>query len=315
MPPPIVPAFPLPGDGYVLRETPAGWADEQRTAFAGTGNDRPIKSEPVLSFLLDQGGNGWAVGGWSGEADSAGRGSSARNGIGRSTRDRVRTAAILRYGGAPAAAPPRSMRRPSRSRPGRCASRSRGHAQCDQPCADLSAQGIAPDRTLAAALARSAGVAAAARGTRAPCSTQAAGPRCRPRAAENARYATAARSFRRAAGVPGALRRATWQPTPARSARPSPASRLRSAPAALRQGSRTAGIPGAGPGPGARTHYAFDSSGAGGTVRVVVIDNSLGSLAASDPHQNPAEPQEPWLRAVLADARAEGIPADRDGQP
>jgi hypothetical protein len=44
-------------------------------------------------------------------------------------------------------------------------------------------------------------------------------------------------------------------------------------------------------------------------VRVVVIDNSLGSLAASDSHQNPPEPQLPWLQAVLADARAEGIPA------
>ena len=41
------------------------------------------------------------------------------------------------------------------------------------------------------------------------------------------------------------------------------------------------GIPGTQPGPGARTHYAFDSSGAGGPVRVIVIDNSSGSLEAS----------------------------------
>ena len=60
---------------------------------------------------------------------------------------------------------------------------------------------------------------------------------------------------------------------------------------------------------GARTHYAFDSDGSGGPVRVIVIDNSRGSLAASDPHQNPPEPQLPWLRAMLADARARGIPA------
>ena len=72
-------------------------------------------------------------------------------------------------------------------------------------------------------------------------------------------------------------------------------------------GVSTAGIPGAAPKPGlARTHYAFDSSGPGGTVRVIVIDNSLGSLAASDPHQNPPEAQLPWLEAVLADARARG---------
>ncbi len=61
--------------------------------------------------------------------------------------------------------------------------------------------------------------------------------------------------------------------------------------------------------PGARTHYAFDSTGPAGTVRVIVIDNSRGSLAASDPYQNPAEPQAPWLEEMLADARARGIPA------
>ena len=43
-------------------------------------------------------------------------------------------------------------------------------------------------------------------------------------------------------------------------------------------------------------------------MRVVVIDNSLGSLAASDPYQNPPEAQLPWLESVLADARAKGIP-------
>ncbi|MDP1862159.1 MAG: hypothetical protein Q8K82_26140, partial [Gemmatimonadaceae bacterium] len=59
----------------------------------------------------------------------------------------------------------------------------------------------------------------------------------------------------------------------------------------------------------ARTLYAFDSAGAGGTVRVVVIDNSRGSLAASDPYQNPAGPQAPWLAAQLAAARARSIPA------
>jgi hypothetical protein len=91
-----------------------------------------------------------------------------------------------------------------------------------------------------------------------------------------------------------------------RSAFSSFAAPLGAAPAPA--GISAAGIPGAAPGPGARTHYAFDSSGPGGTVRVIVIDNSLGSLAASDPHQNPAEAQLPWLQAVLADARAEGIP-------
>jgi hypothetical protein len=79
--------------------------------------------------------------------------------------------------------------------------------------------------------------------------------------------------------------------------------------AAAPSGISISGIPGAIPTPGlARTHYAFDSNGPGGTVRVVVIDNSLGSLAASDSQQNPEEAQLPWLEAVLADARAKDIP-------
>ncbi|MBA3300556.1 MAG: hypothetical protein H0T15_01695, partial [Thermoleophilaceae bacterium] len=58
-------------------------------------------------------------------------------------------------------------------------------------------------------------------------------------------------------------------------------------------------------------HYAFDTGGGGGTVRVVVIDNSAGSLEASDPFQNPPEPggQRAWLAQTLADSRARGIPA------
>ncbi len=62
--------------------------------------------------------------------------------------------------------------------------------------------------------------------------------------------------------------------------------------------------------PGARTHYAFDSAGSGGTVRVIVIDNSRGSLAASDPLPEPARAADArGCGAALADARANGIPA------
>ena len=61
--------------------------------------------------------------------------------------------------------------------------------------------------------------------------------------------------------------------------------------------------------PGALTHYAFDVANDDGAVRVVVIDNSSGSLVASDGHQNPAEPQEQWLANVLDDAAAKQIAA------
>ncbi len=307
VPPPIPPPFSLPGDGYLLRETASGWQDEQRTAFAASGNDSPLKSDPVLSLLLDSAGNGWAVGGWSGDADSAGRGSSTRNGGGRAIRTRVRTAAVYRYGSDSGSPPSASAVQPVPTPSGPVRFAVAGHAECDAPCAELAPQGLGPDRTLAAALSTTAAMRRGA-GPRALLYT---GNRVHSGLgeADAARFAALLASE---PGLPvfpalgsgdasGGFGASAFQA--ALSGFPAPLG-AGSAPA----GVATAGIPGAAPGPGARTHYAFDSQGPGGTVRVVVIDNSLGSLAASDPQQNPAEAQLPWLEAVLADARAEGIP-------
>jgi len=308
VPPPIPPPFGLPGDGYLLRETASGWEDEQRTAFAASGEDRPLKSDPVLSLLLDSSGEGWAVGGWSGDADSAGRGTSARNGAAQAIRARVRTAAIFRYGSSAAASPAAAGTRavPMPAGPARFAVA--GHAQCDSACADLAPQSLGPDRTLAAALR----TVAAMRGGTGPRALLYTGNRVESGLgpADAARYAAllgaepglpvfpALGSNDVAAGGAETFQDAfAGFPAPFGSA-------------AAPSGISTSGIPGAAPDPSeARTHYAFDSAGPGGTVRVVVIDNSLGSLAASDLHQNPAEAQLPWLEAVLDDARARGIPA------
>jgi hypothetical protein len=64
-------------------------------------------------------------------------------------------------------------------------------------------------------------------------------------------------------------------------------------------------------GRGARTHYAVDVvRDARALARIAVVDNSLGSLAASDPFQHPADPrgQRAWLDRVLA-TRPPGLPA------
>ena len=303
VPPPILPPLPLPGDGYVLRETATGWVDDQRTAFGGSSSDRPFKSDPILAFDLDAAGNGWAVGGWGGDADSAGRGSSARNTAARAIRARVRTAGIYRYGAGAGAAPVGAAAAPVPLPVGPVRIGVAGHAQCEQPCADLAAQGIGPDRTLTAALARVDALRAAG-GARMLLYT---GGRIRTggNQAEAARYAQLLGS-RPSLPVFAALSAGDSASTFSTAFASSPAPFGAGAPP---PGTGTAGIPGAAPGPGARTHYAFDSIGAGGRVRLVVIDNAAGSLAAADPHQNPPEPQLPWLRAVLADARAEGIPA------
>ena len=185
-----------------------------------------------------------------------------------------------------------------------------GHAQCELPCADLAGQGIAPDRILGAPLCEG----------RADLSGQAewparlalhGRPRCARlpsgdgRAQEAARYAELLGSqpalpvFARR--LPGDAARRAGAYRSAFDRLPAP---FGAAPAPA--GIDASGIPGAAPGLGARTHYAFDSSGPAGTVRVIVIDNSAGSLEASDPHQNPAEPQRPWLRRRARRREAQG---------
>lgn len=310
VPPPILPPFLLPGDGYVLRETAGGWRDEQRAVFGGSGNDRPAKADPVAGFLLDDRGAGWAVGGWSGSGDSAGRGTSGRGGGARQVRARVQTGAIFRYepSGAPPAAPPAEAAAPVPLSGTVARFAVGGHAECDQACAELSNQSIAPDRTLSVALAQAGAMAGREGGPRAFLYT---GGRSKPggasqTAAEAGRYAEL-------------LSSSPMPAFPAVSAGDSEGGNAVSFRAAFGSFNGPFGAGGVPAGmapvaatpasPGARTHYAFDSTGPAGTVRVVVIDNSAGSLADSDPHQNPAEPQQPWLRSVLSDARARGIPS------
>ncbi|MBS1869134.1 MAG: hypothetical protein JSS99_05680 [Actinobacteria bacterium] len=312
LPPAILPPFALAGDGYLLRETDGGWVDEQRADFAGVANDKPVKADPVAALALDPGsGAGWAVGGWSGQPDDAGRGTGA-SGPGAAVRARVQTAAVQRYDprGTPDA-PPGEAASPVPLDPGLVTFAVAGHASCDGPCALLANLGIGPDRALTAlggALQQYAGRAGAPRallytGGRLPVDSPVATP-----LADEQRLAT----------LLGHQPLPAFAAVSAADSKDGGATAFRTAfdaqPAPFGEGPSPNGIApvagGAAPAPGgARTHYAFDSSGPAGTVRVIVIDNSAGSLAASDPYQVPAEPQEPWLRATLQDARARGIPA------
>jgi len=311
-PPPLIPPNPLPGDGYLLRETGGGWQDEERAAYAGDSEDKPVKTDPVLALDLGTEGAGWAVGGWSGEADDAGRGTTA-NGSGQTIRENVQTAGIYSY--APAGnppGPPGAAAAPVALSPGVATFAVAGHAECADPCADLADEGIAPDRNLSAALSTIDGLASEPNGPRALLytggrETPGEGPES---AAEADRYAQLLAGGN---GLP------VYPAVSAGDSEGGSASALKGAFAAFGapfgEGAAPAGVspvslPGeVAPQPGARTHYAFESTGPQGTVRVIVIDNSRGSLAASDPYQNPAEPQASWLARMLADARARGIPA------
>ena len=311
VPPPLIPPNPLPGDGYLLRETADGWSDEQRSAFRGVSSDKPVKADPVAALDIGPDGGGWAVGGWSGEPDAAGRGASGA-GVGAQVREAVQTGAIYRYApGGNAPAPPGTAVAPVALNPGVATFAVGGNAQCEAPCADLAAEGLAPDRNLTSALGSVAALAARPDGPRAFLYT---GGREKPgngaeSDAEAARYAALL-------GQGGSL--PVYPAVSAGDSEGGGASSFGAAfagfaapfgTAAAASGVDTSHIPGAPAGTGARTHYAFDSTGPTGTVRVVVIDNSRGSLAASDGYQNPPEAQGPWLTSVLADAKQRGIPA------
>ena len=314
VPPPLVPPNPLPGDGYLLRETPGGWEDEERAAYAGDSEDKPVKTDPIMALDLGSEGSGWAVGGWSGHADDAGRGTDASGSAGQAVRENVQTAGIYSY--APAGnppGPPGTAISPVPLTSGVATFALAGHAECIEPCADLADEGIAPDRNLTSALSTIGGL-----------STQPNGPRMllyaggRETPGEGPESPAEADRFAELLAQGGGL--PVYPALSAGDSEGGEASAFTTAfagfDAPFGEGGTPAGISTAdipapsGPvRPGARTHYAFDSTGPAGTVRVIVIDNSRGSLAASDPYQIPAEPQAPWLEEMLADARARGIPA------
>ena len=112
-PPPLIPPNPLAGDGYLLRETAAGWEDEERAGYAGDSQDKPLKTDPISALDIGTNGSGWALGGWSGGADDAGRGSGASGGSGQAVRENVQTAGVYSYSAAgnPPARPVRRWRR------------------------------------------------------------------------------------------------------------------------------------------------------------------------------------------------------------
>ena len=104
-----------------------------------------------MALLVDGDGQGWALGGWSGEGDAAGRGNAGRTSQGRSDRARVQTGGVYRYSTG-AQPPPPAVTRTGVALPGSPARFAiAGHAQCEESCADLRDASIGPDRTLAAA--------------------------------------------------------------------------------------------------------------------------------------------------------------------
>lgn len=299
----------LPGSGYVMRQTAGGWRDEEHQAYPLPSQvegqeiyDLPRRPDPLLALLLSpDGGQGWLVGGETGTSV-------------RFQGAAIQTAGVIRYG--PAATPPENATAsPVQAEAGTASFAIGGNAQCAGACADLSGTGIGPDVWLRAAVGRAAGIS----GLRAFLYT---GPSVAEGGDEGASGSLSeevgplafrreedayARRLSSAAGALPAF------PTPAESdldAKGSLASfggAFSGFGAPLGVGSPGAGIvprSPAGPGQG---YYSFDSAGAGGAVRVIVLDYSAATLGGG---------QSCWLPGQLAEAGEAGTPAivigDRD---
>jgi hypothetical protein len=297
-PPPRLPPLTLPGDGTLVRETAAGWRDEQRGALRSPGPDTAFKSDPVVALLTDAAGRGWTVGGWNSVRDIVGRGVDVTQ---EPTIASLETASVARYdpAGPQPSANVRPAAVPTASGPVRLAVG--GGARCRAACAALSPLSIGPDRTLSRALAVAGQLHGQPGGPRAFLYTggraAAAGPVEQQRFAELLGAAPLPVLPALASGEAPAGDSLAFQRAFAGFAAPLGAG---AAPAGM-----TPVAIGAPPqADAARTHFAVDSGGPEGTVRIVVIDNAAGSLASSG---NPAEDQVAWLRAVLADARDRGL--------
>jgi hypothetical protein len=271
---------PLPGHGYLLRETTSGWADEEGEDYAHSGTsgseDLPGWPDAVLALLVEPSGEaGWAVGGQTGE-ELASYGQSG-------AQEAVQTAGVMRYGAGPA--PPQSTSAPISIPAGEASFAVGGDAQCASACADSANEHLGPDAWLSGAISHAGQIA----GLRAFLYT---GSRVAPTGPyltfgpgsferELARYASVLSG--------GSLPVYT---TISPSDVPSDDS---VAPFTEALG---AFMPGSSP---ERAYYAVSSSGASdGAVRVIVLDYSSGALGGT---------QEAWLRAELESARSVPEPA------
>lgn len=293
-PPLLTDPYPLPENGFLMRQTATGWRDEEHQAFPepeppsgqsqGGPLDLPRSPDPVLALLVSPNGSeGWAVGGETGEL----------SGPPTYEREALQTAAVMRFG-SNAAPPANASAVPIVPPSGTANFAVGGGAQCAGPCADLAGTGITPDVSLRAAVSRAAGIA----GLRAFLYTgtsvaSGAASLSRPGfSEEEAAYA------RRLQAGAGALPVYT---APAASDRYGSPSSLEAFGARFSGFDEPLGTvpppPGSGIAPASREgfSYSFDSGGSGGTVRVIVLDYSTGSLSPET---------QCWLARQLAEAKA-----------
>ena len=312
---PVVTApYRLPGSGYLLREGPNGWRDEEHGDYPSPnhteslppdelGVDWPVLPDAVLALALPpDGGEGWAVGGQTGQINSS-------SGSDEQPVRAIQTAGVMRYP-ASGTAPSGFSLSPERPAPGATTFAIGGGAQCASACANLAEDQLGPDQWLSNAIhqAKEAGAGAFLY----------TGPRL---AAGLARTGSAFNSFefdreeeRYVSLLSGAAAGMAVFAAPTETdidetgtlASFDGAFQSLSAPQGA--GSPPSGITPRSPAGAGASYFSFDSSQTGascpqpgaGCVRAIVLDYSQPSLGAT---------QQCWLANQLAGARAEQEPA------
>jgi len=289
-----------PESGGVLRQTASGWSDEGHELNpAGepqgsyTYHDLPFRPDPILAVMVGpEGTQGWAAGG------------------NVSTNERLETGDLERYpadGVAPlgrgtSQVPPEV---PVHDRPGEPKDATfaiGGGAQCAAPCADRADAGIGPDVWLSKALERAGQTGARAFLYTGPRVTTAEtqGPKTQPIpfAQELARYGQILAS----SPIPAYAAISPYE-LDARPESNGTEATFESAFAGFPQAALSVGDgaeQGCSETVGCQTaYYSFLSEGSGGSVRMIVLDDSSDVNAA----------QLRWLEGQLASAKTSGTPA------
>jgi hypothetical protein len=291
-PPSLVHPYPLTS-GYILRQTASGWSDEQpdrNSAQDPPGEykffDMVSNPDPTSAVLIDPGGTaGWAVGGI---VDTA------RGGA-------LDTSEAARYP-ADGVPPPGFAPAPLQADPRMATFAVGGNAICAAPCADRAKAGVGPEVWLSSALAEAGQIA----GVRAFLYT---GPHVTSGAGHGQFPVPFEREFGRYAQLLGSSGVPAYAAATPTDRGPGSECVFEQAfagfPAPFGIGPPAPGMGSAGrsaepcSGEGQSGYYALQSGGSAGSVRVIMVDNSVG----------PGPAQLAWISGQLQSASQAGEPA------
>jgi hypothetical protein len=302
------------GDGELLMQTADGWRDLSRAQYAessGTGPfalDGAPEPDPVLAVAAASDGSAaWVVGGYAGTQTAAGLGTTLPL---QSRAFAWQTSSIWRYDQGGSASPP-TLSQTQISLPAQPNTVSFAYfsgAECVSECSQV--QNAQPDVNLAGAAGEIADFAGQPGG---PAFAMLGGNAVGPSDLTSFNDGDGAvdlanlRNYLSPLGsVPlyAAFGPLDEVPTAADPAQPWDDAFAQS-PAPFGLGATPAGITpvsSGGTDESVNHYYAYDVAQNGGTLRVIVLDNSAGSLDASEPGQTA------WLSGQLAAAQTAGVP-------